>query len=137
MSYGQGEPPWDPWKPGSQQPQWGNQTDQTPDWAALAEASESRNKRRRLLLIVGGAFATVAIGAAVAVAVVSANDGTEASNKPANLPATADIPSSSTAPARRSTRRRPHPRWIRRTSSPAPRRTRPRSARTSSSRAPS
>lgn len=98
MSYGQGEPPWDPWKSGSQQ-QWGSQTDQTPDWAALAEASESRNKRRRLLLIVGGAFATVAIGTAVAMAVVSANDGTEASNKPANLPATADIPSSSTAPA--------------------------------------
>jgi len=100
MSYGQGEPPWDPWKPGSQQPRWGNQTDQTPDWAALAEASESRNRRRRLLLVFGGAFATVAIGAAVAVAVVSANGDSQASNKPtSNLPATADIPSDTADPA--------------------------------------
>jgi hypothetical protein len=103
MSYGQGgqgQPPWDPWKPGSQQPQWSNQSaGGTPDWAALAEASESRNKRRRLLLIGGGALATVAVGAAVAVAVVSANGDGQASNQPSNLPATADIPSSTSAPA--------------------------------------
>jgi hypothetical protein len=96
MSYGQGEPPWDPWKSGSQQSQWGNQT---PDWAALAEASESRNRRRRLLLIGGGALATVAVGAAVAVAVVSANGDNQASNRPSNLPATADIPSGTAEPA--------------------------------------
>jgi len=78
MSYGQGEPPWDPWKPGSQQPQWGNQsTSDAPDWAALADASASRNKRRRLLLIVGGAVATVAVGTAVAMAVMSANSGSD------------------------------------------------------------
>ncbi|MER6122300.1 hypothetical protein ABT173_06330 [Streptomyces sp. NPDC001795] len=95
MSYGQGDPQWDPWKPSSQQPQWGSQSG-TPDWAALAEASEARNKRRRLLLIVGGALATVAVGAAVAVAVVRANGGNEASNKPASaLPSTANIPSES------------------------------------------
>lgn len=103
MSYGQGgqgQPPWDPWKPGSQQPQWGGQNaDRTPDWAALAEASESRNKRRRVLFIGGGALATVAVGAAVAVAVVSANGDTQASNQPSNLPATATIPSETTAPA--------------------------------------
>lgn len=103
MSYGQGgqgQPPWDPWKPGSQQPQWGSQnTDRTPDWAALAEASESRNKRRRVLFIGGGALATVAVGAAVAVAVVSANGDSQASNQPSNLPATANIPSETTAPA--------------------------------------
>ncbi|MFD7706934.1 hypothetical protein [Streptomyces sp. NPDC059786] len=93
MSYGQGEPPWDPWKPGSQQQQqWDNRT---PDWAALAEASESRNKRRKLLLIGGAAVATVAVGAAVAVAVVSANGDSQADNKPTNLPATADLPSGS------------------------------------------
>ncbi|MET7696041.1 hypothetical protein [Streptomyces sp. NPDC005485] len=97
MSYGQGEPPWDPWKPGSQQPQWGNQSGGTPDWAALAEASESRNKRRRLLLIFGGAFATLAIGAAVAVAVVSANGDSQTSGKPtSDLPPSAAIPSDST-----------------------------------------
>ncbi|MFF1636773.1 hypothetical protein ACFVXA_03930 [Streptomyces sp. NPDC058246] len=103
MSYGQGgqgQPPWDPWKPGSQQPQWGGQnTDRTPDWAALAEASESRNKRRRLLFIGGGALATIAVGAAVAVAVVSANGNGQASNQPSNLPATANIPSDTTTPA--------------------------------------
>lgn len=96
MSYGQGGPQsqWDPWKPHSQQP-WTSGTDQTPDWAALAEASETRNKRRRLLLIGGGALATLAIGAAVAVAVVSANDDNPTANKPTSrLPATADIPSS-------------------------------------------
>ncbi|MFF1658495.1 hypothetical protein [Streptomyces sp. NPDC058255] len=103
MSYGQGgqgQPPWDPWKPGSQQPQWGGQnTDRTPDWAALAEASESRNKRRRLLFIGGGALATIAVGAAVAMAVVSANGNGQASNQPSNLPATANIPSDTTTPA--------------------------------------
>lgn len=98
MSYGQqGGPPsqWDPWKPHSQQP-WSDGTDQTPDWAALAEASETRNKRRRLLFIGGGALATVAIGAAVAVAVVSANGDNSASGSPASgLPSTADLPGES------------------------------------------
>ncbi|MEU9736078.1 hypothetical protein [Streptomyces sp. NPDC048002] len=103
MSFGQqggSQPQWDPWKPQSQQP-WNSGDDgRTPDWAALAEASESRNKRRRLLFIGGGALATVGVAAAVAVAVVSANGGNEASNKPTSqLPATADIPSGSTGPA--------------------------------------
>lgn len=100
MSYGQQGGPqsqWDPWKPHSQQP-WNDGADQTPDWAALAEASETRNKRRRLLFIGGGALATVAIGAAVAVAVVSSNGSNSASNKPSSsLPGTADLPSESGA----------------------------------------
>jgi hypothetical protein len=62
----------------------------------MAEQSESRNKRRRLMLIVGGALATVGIGAAVAMAVVSADSGSTTANQPTNdLPATADIPSAS------------------------------------------
>ncbi|MGI5377531.1 hypothetical protein ACQEV2_25475 [Streptomyces sp. CA-251387] len=101
MSYGQqggSQSQWDPWKPHSQQP-WNSGADQTPDWAALAEASESRNKRRRLLFIGGGALATVAIGTAVAVAVVSANDNS-GSNQPASgLPATADLPGQTTGAA--------------------------------------
>jgi hypothetical protein len=95
MSIGQGGPQsqWDPWKPHSQQP-WNSGDSQSPDWAALAEASEARNKRRRLLFIGGGALATIAIGTAVAVAVVSANGSNEATNQPASqLPGTADIPS--------------------------------------------
>ncbi|MFI9648443.1 hypothetical protein ACIHAA_19360 [Streptomyces sp. NPDC052040] len=96
MSYGQGEPQWDPWTPSSQQD---SQTG-TPDWAALAEASEARAKRRRLLLILGGALATVAVGAAVTVAVVSADGGSDTSNQPASaLPGTAHIPSESADPA--------------------------------------
>ncbi|WP_307621961.1 hypothetical protein [Streptomyces sp. V3I7] len=98
MTYGQGGPQsqWDPWKPQSQQP-WSSDGDQTPDWAALAEASETRNKRRRLLFIAGGALATVAVGAAVAMAVVSANDKNDASGNPTGLPSTAAIPSGSAA----------------------------------------
>lgn len=102
MSYGQGGPQsqWDPWKPHSQQP-WNSGGSQTPDWAALAEASETRNKRRRLLFIGGGAVATVVVGAAVAMAVVSANgdNGDSASGQPADLPASASLPSDSAAPA--------------------------------------
>ncbi|MEV5431207.1 hypothetical protein [Streptomyces sp. NPDC052701] len=97
MSYGQGGPQsqWDPWKPHSQQP-WDGGGGQSPDWAALAEASEARKKRRRLLFIGGGALATVAVASAVAVAVVSANGDSRASNNPVSqLPSTADIPSAS------------------------------------------
>ncbi|GKQ34299.1 hypothetical protein [Streptomyces sp. A012304] len=102
MSYGQGGPPsqWDPWKPNSQQPWSSGATDPAPDWAALAEASETRNKRRRLFLIGGGALATIAVGTAVAMAVVSANDGDEADNRPtSSLPASGDLPSASTDPS--------------------------------------
>lgn len=98
MSYGQGGPQsqWDPWKPHSQQPWNSGNDDGTPDWAALAEASEARKKRRRLLFIGGGALATIAVGTAVAVAVVSANgdsDGTD--QRGSQLPSSADIPSGS------------------------------------------
>lgn len=96
MSYGQGGPQsqWDPWKPNSQQQPWNSGSDDgTPDWAALAEASETRNKRRRVLFIGGGVLATVAIGTAVAMAVVSANDDNPTAG-PSNLPASASLPSS-------------------------------------------
>ncbi|MDO0926206.1 hypothetical protein QQY24_12495 [Streptomyces sp. TG1A-8] len=96
MSYGQGGPQsqWDPWKPHSQQP-WSSGDDGTPDWAALAEASETRNKRRRLLFVGGGVLATVVVGTAVALAVVSANGDDDASGDPTGLPATASGPSGS------------------------------------------
>lgn len=88
MSFGQGGP------------QWGPGGSQTPDWAALAEASEARRRRRKWLMVGGGALATVAVAAAVAVAVVSANgDDDTTANKPASeLPTTADIPKDSTSP---------------------------------------
>ena len=91
MSFGQGGPSWGSGGSGSQPPQWGGQS---PDWAALAEASETRNRRRRWLLIGGGALATVAVGTAVAMAVVSTDGNDQASNKPASeLPTSAPIPS--------------------------------------------
>ncbi|WP_416972362.1 hypothetical protein [Streptomyces sp. 4F14] len=104
MSYGQGGPQsqWDPWKPNSQQP-WTPENaggPAGPDWAALAEASESRNKRKRVFLIGGGAVATLAVGTAVAIAVASANGGGATANKPtSSLPAAGDLPSPSTAPS--------------------------------------
>ncbi|MEU3093309.1 hypothetical protein ABZ690_00380 [Streptomyces sp. NPDC006967] len=94
MSFGQGGPPqqWDPWKPNSQQPWSSDGGGQSPDWAALADASEARAKRRRLLFIGGGALATVAIGTAVAVAVVSANGGSQASpGGSSQLPGASDV----------------------------------------------
>ncbi|MGW1779149.1 hypothetical protein ACWCQQ_08405 [Streptomyces sp. NPDC002143] len=101
MSYGQGGPQsqWDPWKPNSQQPWTTGDDGRTPDWAALAEASETRNKRRRVFFIGGGALATIAIGTAVAMAVVSANGSDEANKPTSSLPATADLPSASTTPS--------------------------------------
>ncbi|MFF8591381.1 hypothetical protein ACF061_08000 [Streptomyces sp. NPDC015220] len=101
MSFGQGgsQSQWDPWKPHSQQPGDGGGDDGTPDWAALAEASEARKKRRRLLFVGGGVLATVAVGAAVAVAVMSANGDDHASGGP-HPTATATSPSgSATAPS--------------------------------------
>ncbi|MGA4850687.1 hypothetical protein ACOBQB_32265 [Streptomyces sp. G5(2025)] len=94
MSFGQGGPQWGPGGTG------GPGGGPTPDWAALAEASEARTRRRKWLMIGGGAFATIGIAAAVAITVVSANsDDATASNKPASeLPATADIPGESDDP---------------------------------------
>jgi hypothetical protein len=98
MSYGQGGPQsqWDPWKPNSQQPWASGGDDGTPDWAALAEASETRTKRRKLLFVGGGAVATIAVGTAVAMAVVSANGKNSASGNPTNLPASASASGSVT-----------------------------------------
>lgn len=91
MSFGQGGPQWGPGGTG------GPAGGPTPDWAALAEASEARTRRRKWLLIGGGVFATVGIAAAVAITVVTANsDEPSASNKPAGeLPTAADIPGAS------------------------------------------
>ncbi|MFJ8106825.1 hypothetical protein [Streptomyces sp. NPDC096132] len=100
MSYGQGGPQsqWDPWKPNSQQP-WSGSDGASPDWAALAEASETRNRRRKLFFIGGGALATIGIGTAVAMGVVNADGGDEANRPTSSLPATAGLPSASGTPS--------------------------------------
>ncbi|MET7286139.1 hypothetical protein [Streptomyces sp. NPDC005573] len=97
MTYGQGGPQsqWDPWKPNTQH---GAGDDQSPDWAALAEASETRKKRRKVLLVVAGIVAVGAIGTAVAKGVVSA-DGNGPVAGPSDLPATASLPGGTGAPS--------------------------------------
>ncbi|MFJ4919979.1 hypothetical protein [Streptomyces sp. NPDC088725] len=75
MSFGQGGPSWD----SSGAPGQGPHGTRTPDWGALADASESRARRKRWLMIGGGGLATVAIAAIVATAVVSANSGDDGS----------------------------------------------------------
>ncbi|MER7808576.1 hypothetical protein [Streptomyces sp900116325] len=89
MSFGQGGPSWGP---------GGNQT---PDWAALAEASAARSRRKKWLLIGGGALATAAVAAIVATAVISTNDkggSTGSDTNASQLPGPADLPSDSAAP---------------------------------------
>ncbi|WP_329040049.1 hypothetical protein OHT61_19485 [Streptomyces sp. NBC_00178] len=89
MSFGQGGP------------SWGPGDSRTPDWAALAEASEARGRRRKWLLIGGGALATAAVAAIVATAVIttSGKGGTSGSDKNASeLPAPEDLPPESAAP---------------------------------------
>ncbi|MGV9791147.1 hypothetical protein [Streptomyces sp. NPDC003435] len=100
MSYGQGGPQsqWDPWTPQSQQPWKNGDDDGTPDWAALADASENRKKRRKVLLVAGGVLATGAIGTAVAMAVVNAG-GDDRAGGPSSLPATASLPGGTAATA--------------------------------------
>ncbi|MFD4786984.1 hypothetical protein ACFWN1_07900 [Streptomyces sp. NPDC058459] len=101
MSYGQGGPQsqWDPWTPQSEQPWKSGADDGTPDWAALADASENRQKRRKVLLIAGGVLATGAIGTAVAMA-VSNTGGDSRAGGSAGLPATASLPGgAATAPS--------------------------------------
>lgn len=88
MSFGQGGPQWGP---------DGSQGSQTPDWAALAEASEAQGKRRKWLMIGGGALATAVVAGIVAVAVVSAGGNNQAKN-PGDLPASEEIPGGSGSP---------------------------------------
>ncbi|MEU5973566.1 hypothetical protein [Streptomyces sp. NPDC047315] len=68
---GQGGDPYGTGRPGDGA--YGNASD-TPDWAALADASAERARKRRLLMIGGGGLATVGIAAIVATAIVLSND---------------------------------------------------------------
>lgn len=95
MSFGQGGPSWGPAGPA------GPGNNGTPDWEALAEASESRARRKKWLLIGGGALATAAVAAIVATAVITANsnhsDGA-AGKHAGELPSASALPSETTEP---------------------------------------
>ncbi|MFF2410133.1 hypothetical protein [Streptomyces sp. NPDC058092] len=88
MSFGQGGP------------SWGPGGTQTPDWAALADESAARHRRKKWLLIGGGVLATAVVGAIVATAVVSTSShGSTGTGKNASeLPAPTDLPSSTAEP---------------------------------------
>nr|WSZ97873.1 hypothetical protein OH820_21370 [Streptomyces sp. NBC_00857] len=67
----------------------------TPDWGALADESAARTRRKRWLLIGGGAVATATVAAIVATAVVSMNgDGqnTASGQSATELPSTVTDP---------------------------------------------
>lgn len=72
----------------------------TPDWAALADASAARARRKRWLMIGGGALATALIAGIVATAIVSSNsDGSDtASDKSSTLPTAPTLPQDTTQP---------------------------------------
>jgi hypothetical protein len=75
--------------------------DGTPDWAALADASAARARRRRWLMVGGGALATALIAGAVATAIVSSNkdgDDTASDKNSSQLPAPPELPQNTTAP---------------------------------------
>ncbi|MEV6650343.1 hypothetical protein [Streptomyces sp. NPDC051219] len=93
MSFGQGGPSWG--SGGPQEPFGSN----TPDWAALADASAARNRRKKFLWIGGGALATAAIVGIVATAIVSTNSGNSRNDKAATeLPAPEELPSNTAQP---------------------------------------
>lgn len=101
MSFGQGGPPRGPGDrgPRGQQP-YGGQQPASPDWEALAAASEARGRKRRWTLIGGGAVATVAVAALVATMVVRANsDGPEAADPIGGVSSSSALPEDTTAPA--------------------------------------
>ncbi|GAA2994543.1 hypothetical protein [Streptomyces fulvorobeus] len=89
MSFGQGGP------------SWGPGGGHTPDWAALAEESAARGRRRKWLMAGGGVLATAAVTAIVATAVITADRGDSPARSEKNageLPAPGELPSESSAP---------------------------------------
>ncbi|MGW7362298.1 hypothetical protein ACWGI8_02470 [Streptomyces sp. NPDC054841] len=100
MSFGGPQWPQEPHQQyGQQSPQsQQSQSLQTPDWAALADASAARTRRKRWLLIGGGALATAAIAAIVATAVVTTNKGGESGKNATDLPTAPDLPNETTEP---------------------------------------
>ncbi|MEU6881368.1 hypothetical protein [Streptomyces sp. NPDC046712] len=87
-------------QPAHQQPNPfpGAQAAQTPDWGALADASAAGRRRKRWLLIGGGALATLAVGAIVATAVVSGDNGTTSGKNGTVTPTGSGAPSDSPTP---------------------------------------
>ncbi|MFE9398138.1 hypothetical protein [Streptomyces flavidovirens] len=100
MSFGQGGPSWGG-PEGQQSPQdpYGTNTaPDTPDWAALADASAARARRKRWMYIGGGVLATAVVGAIVATAVVTTNGKTGTNGSATGLPTPEVLPTGSAQP---------------------------------------
>ncbi|MEW1627494.1 hypothetical protein AB0387_08685 [Streptomyces sp. NPDC089173] len=93
MSSWQGGPSWGPGDNGTP----GDSG--TPDWAALADASAAQTRRKRWLMIGGGILATGLVGAIVATAVVNTSGKSDPAGSASELPAPADLPEETSAPA--------------------------------------
>ncbi|MFI6286930.1 hypothetical protein ACIBCM_19640 [Streptomyces sp. NPDC051018] len=117
MSFGQGGPQWgsggaqnhdpygqDPYssrQAGSGRDPFGprgNPSADTPDWAALADASAARARRKRWLMLGGGALATVAIAGIVAAAIVYSNSDDPKGSRNAAKELPGPLPSGSGEP---------------------------------------
>ncbi|MHC5703352.1 hypothetical protein OTC26_018205 [Streptomyces tirandamycinicus] len=70
----------------------------TPDWAALADASAARARRRRWLLIGAGGVATAAVAAIVATAVVFTGDAASSGKNAGELPTAPELPGRTAQP---------------------------------------
>ncbi|MFF8830588.1 hypothetical protein [Streptomyces sp. NPDC015131] len=77
MSFG--GPQW-PQQPHDPYQQGRPAVDSTPDWSALAEASERRTRRRRLMLAGGAVLATALVGTVIAAAIVSTHTKDDGAN---------------------------------------------------------
>ncbi|MFJ8694905.1 hypothetical protein [Streptomyces roseolilacinus] len=105
--YDQGRTPYGQQQPYGRQPAspFGDRDDGTPDWSALAEASEARQRRKRWLVAGGGVLATAVVATLVAVAVVTTNGDTPddraggaTGDSATALPDGAELPTGGTGP---------------------------------------
>ncbi|MER7520148.1 hypothetical protein [Streptomyces sp. NPDC126499] len=106
--YGYGYPPQQPQPQPYGQPPLGPRPDpfpgaqgggQTPDWSALAAASEARSRRKRRLMIGGAAVAALAVGAVVATAVVVTNKNNDQAKNGGTSPTGSATPTHTASPA--------------------------------------
>ncbi|MFI9120403.1 hypothetical protein ACIGW0_13540 [Streptomyces bikiniensis] len=70
----------------------------TPDWSALADASASRARRKRLLMIGGGVLAALVVGAVVATAVVATGKKDETAGSGGGIPTVSASPTEAPTP---------------------------------------
>lgn len=77
----------------------GPQPDGTPDWGALADASNTRARRKRRLMIGGGAVAALAVGAVVATAIVATNKSNDEAKNGGTTATGPAAPSDTTTPS--------------------------------------